>query len=125
MLRAASLLVLAAIGPDLGFALTGAALVGSSIAGAQFILYGLSPTYYPTAVRGTGTGAAIASGRLGSIAGPALAGWLLNSGNGSGFLLLMLLPVAVLAAVAATLLLRCAPAGEPAMPTLTLHRARS
>jgi len=111
----ASLLTLAAIGPDLGIALAAAALVGSSIAGAQFILYGLSPTYYHTAIRGTGTGAAIASGRLGSVAGPVLAGFLLNSGNGSGFVLLCLLPVAFFAALSAMLLLRCKPPEERAL----------
>jgi AAHS family 3-hydroxyphenylpropionic acid transporter len=103
---------LAWIGRDLSLALAAAAVVGSSIGGAQFILYGLSPTYYPTAVRGTGTGAAIASGRLGSITGPLLAGLLLNSGNGSGFVLLTLLPVAAFAALSAALLLRCKPAEE-------------
>jgi AAHS family 3-hydroxyphenylpropionic acid transporter len=111
----ASLLILASIGPDLGLALAAAALVGSSIAGAQYILYGLSPTYYHTAIRGTGTGAAIASGRLGSIAGPVLAGFLLNSGNSSGFVLLALLPVAFFAALSAMLLLRCKPAEEPGL----------
>ena len=110
-----SLLVLASIGPDLVLALSAAALVGSSIAGAQFILYGLSTTYYHTAIRGTGTGAAIASGRLGSIAGPLLAGVLLSSGSGSGSVLLSLLPVAALAALAAMLLLRCQPAGPPGL----------
>jgi MFS transporter, AAHS family, 3-hydroxyphenylpropionic acid transporter len=111
----ASLLILASIGPDLRLALAAAALVGSSIAGAQFILYGLSPTYYDTAIRGTGTGAAIASGRLGSIAGPVLAGLLLNSGNGSGFVLVALMPVAFFAALSAMRLLRCKPAEEPAL----------
>ena len=114
----AGLLVLASIGADLGLALGAAAVVGSSTAGAQYILYGLSATYYHTAIRGTGTGAAIASGRLGSIAGPLLAGVLLSSGNDSGFVLLALLPVAMLAAFAATLLLRCKPAEEPG-PSLT------
>jgi len=108
----ASLLILASIGPDLGIALAAAALVGSSIAGAQYILYGLTPSYYHTPIRGTGTGAAIASGRLGSIAGPVLAGFALNSGNGSGFVLLALLPVAFFAALSAMLLLRCKPAEE-------------
>jgi AAHS family 3-hydroxyphenylpropionic acid transporter len=108
-----SLLILARIHADLGLALAAAALVGSSITGAQFILYGLSQTYYHTAIRGTGTGAAIASGRLGSIVGPMLAGLLLNSGNGSGFVLVALLPVAVFAALSAVFLLRCRPAEEP------------
>jgi hypothetical protein len=42
-----------------------------------------------------------------------LAGQLLNSGNGSGFVLLALLPVAVFAALSAVFLLRCKPAEEP------------
>ena len=59
--------------------------------------------------------AAIASGRLGSVAGPVLAGFLLNSGNGSGFVLLCLLPVAFFAALSAMLLLRCKPPEERAL----------
>ena len=105
----ASVLILASIGPDLGLALGAAAVVGSCTAGAQYILYGLSPTYYHTAIRGTGTGAAVAAGRLGSIAGPALTGLLLNSGGDSTRVLLSLLPVALLSALSAMLLLRYKP----------------
>ena len=41
---------------------------------AQLVLYALAPPSYPTAVRATGVGAAVAIGRLGSVAGPLAAG---------------------------------------------------
>ncbi|MEW2925771.1 3-(3-hydroxy-phenyl)propionate transporter MhpT, partial [Pseudomonas juntendi] len=42
--------------------------------GGQLVLYALVPRFYPTAIRGTGVGAAVAVGRLGSMSGPLLAG---------------------------------------------------
>jgi AAHS family 3-hydroxyphenylpropionic acid transporter len=43
---------------------------GFLLMGGQFTLYGLTPPYYPAAVRATGVGAAVAAGRVGSILGP-------------------------------------------------------
>lgn len=80
------------------------ALAGLLVVGAQFCLYGLAPSYYPSAVRGTGSGAAVAVGRLGSILGPLVAGLLLGGGASAGQVLWTMAPVA-LAAGAAVLLL--------------------
>ena len=44
----------------------------------------LKASPYPTLVRGTGTGAAVAVGRLGAIIGPFFAGQLLNLGASRG-----------------------------------------
>ena len=61
------------------FALTMAVtlVLGITIQGAQAGLNALSASYYPTAVRATGVGWALGVGRVGSIVGPMLAGFLL------------------------------------------------
>ncbi len=79
-------------------------MAGFLVIGAQFCLYGLAPSYYPPAVRGTGAGAAVAVGRLGSIAGPLVAGYLLKGGASADQVVRAMVPVA-LAAGAAVLLL--------------------
>ncbi len=104
---AASLVGLAKVGGDVTVAATVIAIVGTFLLGAQYILYGLSPSYYPDAARGTGTGAAVAVGRLGSAMGPTLAGILMASGSNATQVLQSLLPVTGLAAVAAILLMFC------------------
>lgn len=77
---AASLLVLALGHGRSLFA--GAFLAGFFVIGGQLILYAMAPALYPARVRGTGVGAAVAAGRLGSIAGPLLAGLWLSYGFG-------------------------------------------
>jgi AAHS family 3-hydroxyphenylpropionic acid transporter len=79
-------------------------LAGFLVIGVQFCLYGLAPSYYPVAVRGTGAGAAVAVGRLGSIIGPLMAGYLLKGGASADQVVRAMAPVA-LAAGAAVLLL--------------------
>jgi MFS transporter, AAHS family, 3-hydroxyphenylpropionic acid transporter len=57
---------------------------GFFVIGGQLVLYAIAPTLYPAAFRGTGVGAAVAVGRVGSVAGPLLAGSLLARGFGPG-----------------------------------------
>lgn len=84
----------------------GAFMAGLFVIGAQSVLYALAAAYYPTAVRGTGVGAAVAVGRLGSIAGPLLAGQLLAMGQHSTTIIGASIPVTIVAALAALLLLK-------------------
>jgi len=77
--------------------LSGAA--GFFVLGANFALYGLAPTYYSPETRGTGSGASIAVGRVGSITGPLLAGILLGSGTSASGVVAQLIPLAVIAGV--------------------------
>lgn len=49
--------------------------------GAWGAVYAIGPEVYPTSVRGAGTGAAAAFGRLASIAAPLLVPWLLHRGG--------------------------------------------
>jgi AAHS family 3-hydroxyphenylpropionic acid transporter len=99
------LFALAQVGHDLLAASAVVALTGAFLLGAQYILYGLTPTYYRTATRGTGTGAAVAASRLGSVVGPSLAGYLRGAGMSTTEVLESLLPVAAVSAAAVMLLL--------------------
>jgi AAHS family 4-hydroxybenzoate transporter-like MFS transporter len=61
---------------------------GFLIIGAQSGLNALAANFYPTAVRSTGIGWALGVGRVGSIVGPLLGGWLLKLGWTPGQILL-------------------------------------
>jgi AAHS family 4-hydroxybenzoate transporter-like MFS transporter len=53
-------------------------LLGFGAQGAQTALNAVVANYYPTSIRSTGLGWALGIGRLGSIVGPILAGWMLT-----------------------------------------------
>jgi MFS transporter, AAHS family, 3-hydroxyphenylpropionic acid transporter len=78
--------------------LSGAA--GFFLLGANYALYGVAASYYPTQVRGFGSGASVAVGRLGSIVGPVLAGVLLGGGASATNVVQYMAPVAAVAAIA-------------------------
>src|SRR5690606_28320863 len=79
-------------------------LAGFLLLGAQYALYAVIPSLYPAQVRAAGTGAAVAIGRLGSIAGPLVAGELRAAGYSAGQVFGLMIPV-VLAAAAGVLVL--------------------
>jgi AAHS family 3-hydroxyphenylpropionic acid transporter len=101
---AAALVLIAAIPAEPGVSILAGALVGGTITGAQAVLYALAPTLYPAPVRGTGVGAGVAVGRLGSAAGPLLGAALVGSGQPPSQVLLVLLPIVALAGLAAFVL---------------------
>jgi len=101
----AALLVLASLGHDLLLVGATVVCVGAFVLAAQFILYALCPIYYHTIARGTGTGASVAAGRLGSATGPYLGGLLLGAGASVGEVLQSLLPITATAAIASLLLM--------------------
>jgi AAHS family 3-hydroxyphenylpropionic acid transporter len=82
-------------------ALIACACAGAFIIGAQLILFALAPLFYPTRIRGTGVGASVAMGRLGSVVGPLFAGTLLAAGGGSTTVLLAILPFVLVGGSAA------------------------
>lgn len=102
---ALGLLTLAAPGVGLGAVLIAVTVIGGLLLGSQFILYGVAPDYYRVETRGTGVGAAVASSRLGSAAGPLLAGQWLGAGGSAAHVLQGMLPIVALAAASAILLL--------------------
>ena len=85
--------------------LSGAA--GFFVLGANFAMYGVAPTYYSPESRGTGSGASIAIGRVGSITGPLLAGILLSGGATASGVVANLIPMAVIAGLAVFALSFC------------------
>jgi len=85
---------------DLTSILLCSALAGFFLMGANYALYGVAAAYYPQEMRGTGSGASVAVGRVGSIVGPLLAGMLLGGGTTAANVVLYMAPVAAVAAAA-------------------------
>lgn len=80
-------------------------MAGFFAVGGQLVLYALAPAFYPVDIRGTGIGAAVAIGRLGSISGPLVAGQMLAMGTGTIGVMLASTPGVVVAAMAVFYLL--------------------
>jgi AAHS family 3-hydroxyphenylpropionic acid transporter len=78
--------------------------LGATVSGCQATLYGLAPSCYPMAVRGTGVGVAVSVGRCGAAVGPLLAAQMLTAGFSSNQVMLTLLPVVAIAGLATTIL---------------------
>lgn len=57
-----------------------ATLCGVFVSGAFFMLYPPAARFYPTHIRSTGLGAAVAFGRIGNMLSPAAAGFMLGAG---------------------------------------------
>ncbi|HEY2179099.1 MAG TPA: MFS transporter [Caulobacteraceae bacterium] len=77
---------------------------GVFIIGASVALNGISPCFYPAAMRGTGVGAGVAVGRIGGIVGPLSASALLAAGAGANGVLLALVPLVAMAGAAMLIL---------------------
>ncbi len=67
-----------ALGATVSLALT--FVCGVFISGAFFMLYPPAVRFYPTVMRSTGIGSAVAFGRIGNILSPKSAGWMLGAG---------------------------------------------
>jgi len=86
-------------------------LLGFLVIGAQAGLNVLAANFYPTSIRSTGVGWALGIGRIGSIAGPILAGMLLSM-EWQPWQVLLAGAVPALFALGAILLVRWAPSEE-------------
>lgn len=80
------------------------AAAGFFLMGANYALYGVAPAHYPLNGRGTGSGAAIAFGRIGSVLGPLLAGIALGGGASAESVIMYMVPAAAVAGIAVFLL---------------------
>ncbi|WP_447790867.1 MFS transporter [Pseudomonas farris] len=78
------------------FILAGCA--GLGIGGQQIVLNYMVAQAYPTALRATATGWAIALGRVGAIIGSASGGWFLEHGGPAGYYSALIIPLAIAAA---------------------------
>ncbi|WP_423761917.1 3-(3-hydroxy-phenyl)propionate transporter MhpT [Burkholderia sp. NLJ2] len=95
-----------AIAPGLVWLSAAAFAAGMFVVGGQSVLYALAAMYYPTAMRGTGVGSAVAVGRLGSVVGPLAAAQLLAMGRSASVVIGASIPVTLVAAIAALVLIR-------------------
>ncbi|CAM2190476.1 3-(3-hydroxy-phenyl)propionate transporter [Burkholderia cepacia] len=95
-----------AVAPGLLWLSVAAFAAGMFVVGGQSVLYALAAIYYPTAMRGTGVGSAVAVGRLGSVVGPLAAAELLAMGRSASVVIGASIPVTLVAAVAALMLIR-------------------
>jgi AAHS family 3-hydroxyphenylpropionic acid transporter len=98
------LVTLAKAPADVGYILLVVCLLGCAVVAAQAFLYAMAPIAYPTSIRGVGVGTAVAVGRIGSIVGPKLGGYLKSAGHGPAQLLMDLLPLVIIGSICALLL---------------------
>lgn len=80
--------------------------LGAMVTVAQATLYAFAPLCYPSFIRNTGVGATVAAGRLGTIAGPLLAGSLLGAGKTAADVLIVLIPITLAAGIMALLVVK-------------------
>jgi len=76
-----------------------AAVVNFFVAGSHYTVFGLSPRLYPADGAGTGVGATLAAGRVGSVLGPIVAGAFLHAGSTGSQVILGLVPIALVCAL--------------------------
>lgn len=86
---------------DFNTALVVAFGVGAMVTISQATLYAFAPLCYEPSIRNTGVGAAVAAGRLGTIAGPLLAGSLLGAGQTAADVLIVLIPITLVSGIMA------------------------
>lgn len=77
-----------------------AGLVGFTLLGANYAMYGVAALYYPTLMRGRGSGATVAWGRLGAVAAPLVGGFLLAGGSTANSVIFGMAIPAVIAGIA-------------------------
>lgn len=83
-----------------GYMLLAGFVAGLFATGGQSVLYALAPQFYPTEIRVTGVGTAVAVGRLGAMSGPLIAGKMLALGTGAAGVMVASAPGLVIAGVA-------------------------
>jgi AAHS family 4-hydroxybenzoate transporter-like MFS transporter len=104
-----------AIGPQSVFAvLAMLAWTGGLINAVQTTMYALAAHVYPTGIRATGVGTAVAFGRVGGVLSPAVGSWALEAGSSRYFALIGATMVCAFAALAS--IRRHIPGAAPAGP---------
>jgi MFS transporter, AAHS family, 4-hydroxybenzoate transporter len=74
------------IGPESSFGVFAMlAWTGGLINAVQTTMYALAAHVYPTDIRGTGVGTAVAFGRIGGVISPTLGGWALDTGGSAKY----------------------------------------
>jgi AAHS family 3-hydroxyphenylpropionic acid transporter len=93
---------------------------GTAVLIGQGVLYAFAPLCYPASIRNTGVGATVAAGRLGTIAGPLLAGALWGAGRSAAQVLIVLVPITLFAGLMSLLVVREIKRKEAATATPTV-----
>jgi MFS transporter, AAHS family, 3-hydroxyphenylpropionic acid transporter len=96
-LTAVAYLIMSAGSSAFVVAVSMGAVIGVLTSAAQACVYALAPAVYPETFRGTGVGAAVAVGRVGTVLGPLFAGALVAVGYSSSIVLASMIPVAIVA----------------------------
>jgi AAHS family 3-hydroxyphenylpropionic acid transporter len=99
----ASMLLLGAAA-SIGAIVLSSALSGLFVDGLSFALYGLVPSFYPAHVRAAACGAIVGVARLGTIAGPLLAGELRQRGWSADHVVDAMLPIIFIGGIAVFML---------------------
>lgn len=102
--------LIAFAGTDLRVLVPGLFFTGFGIVGAQIGMNAFAAGVYPAAIRSTGVGWALGVGRIGSIVGPTIGGWLLALGWTPGSLFALAAAPAFVAAISVACLGHCMPA---------------
>lgn len=100
------MIIMASVSPSILVVMTLVGITGFFTHGAMIGLYSTVPSLFPVDLRATGTGWAIGISRLGAVAGPIAAGYLLKWGLSEQQLFYVFSPFAVLAALIVFLLYR-------------------
>jgi AAHS family 4-hydroxybenzoate transporter-like MFS transporter len=121
----AGVLAMMPIGPQSAFAvLAMLAWTGGLINAVQTTMYALAAHVYPTAVRATGVGTAVAVGRIGGVLSPVVGSWALESGGSTRYFeLIGVTMVAAFATLAA--IRRHVPGASPAQPRAAAARSQA
>jgi len=98
------IVVIAFAGTDLRILLPSLFFTGFGVVGAQIGMNALTAGVYPPAIRSTGVGWALGVGRIGSIVGPSIGGWLLGLGWATSSLFALAAAPALVAAISVHLL---------------------
>ena len=109
--------VLAGMGLDpmnAGFLLLLIGVTGALLNGVQTTMYALATNVYPTEIRGTGVGAAVAVGRIGNVLAVYVGNYAINVGQARGYFL----SLAILMGLVVVLVHQC----EPYSPSSHLSR---
>jgi AAHS family 4-hydroxybenzoate transporter-like MFS transporter len=103
-LAAMSILAIGNFASTVTFAMLIVFVAGFFVIGSQFCMNALAASTYPTSARSTGVGWALGIGRVGSVVGPVIGGWLLSLGWTNAALFFAVSVPAAVSAVAVALL---------------------
>jgi len=88
---------------DTAFLMLMLLLTGGLLNAVQTTMYALAAHVYPTGIRGTGVGTAVAFGRVGGVAAPYAGSWALETGGASRLFVVIAATMTVVFAALASL----------------------